>query len=79
VDSRVDLDQRLASVLEAVLGPDASTLSDEDGPGTISSWDSVNHLNLVLAIEAEFEIRFATSEIPDLLSVGKIRARLERG
>ncbi|MEX2048809.1 MAG: acyl carrier protein [Gemmatimonadota bacterium] len=79
MDSRVDLDQRLAGVLEAVLGPDARDLSDDDGPGTISSWDSVNHLNLVLAIEAEFEIRFATSEIPDLLSVGKIRARLGRG
>lgn len=75
----MDLDQRLAGVLEAVLGPDARDLSDDDGPGTISSWDSVNHLNLVLAIEAEFEIRFATSEIPDLLSVGKIRARLGRG
>ena len=31
------------------------------------------------AVEAEFGIQFATSEIPDLLTVGKIRARLERG
>ncbi|MGE0159652.1 MAG: acyl carrier protein [Gemmatimonadales bacterium] len=74
----MDLDQRLVSVLEAVFGPEASELSDEDGPGSIAVWDSVNHLNLVLAIEAEFDIRFATSEIPDLLTVGKIRARLER-
>lgn len=75
----VDLQQRLTGVLEAVLGPEASALSDDDGPGTIPSWDSVNHLSLVLAVEAEFGVRFATSEIPDLLSVGKIRARLERG
>jgi acyl carrier protein len=75
----VDLQQRLSRVLTEVLGPDATRLSDEDGPGTIGSWDSVNHLNLVLAIESEFGIRFATSEIPDLLTLGKIRARVERG
>jgi acyl carrier protein len=75
----VDLDQRLASVLTDVLGPAADGFSDEDGPRTIGAWDSVNHLNLVLAVEAEFGIQFATSEIPDLLTVGKIRARLERG
>lgn len=63
----------------AILGPEGRTLSDEDGPGTIAAWDSVNHLNLVLAIEDEFGVQFATSEIQDLLSVGKIRARLERG
>jgi len=75
----VDLDERLATVFEAVLGPEASRLSEEDGPGAIASWDSVNHLNLVLAVEAEFGVRFTTSEIPDLLSIGKIRERLRRG
>ena len=75
----MDLKIRLAEVVAAVLGPEARTLSDEDGPGTIAAWDSVNHLNLVLAIEDEFGVRFETSEIPGLLSLGTIRARLERG
>lgn len=63
----------------AILGPEGRTLSDDDGPGTIAAWDSVNHLNLVLAIEDEFGVQFTTSEIPELLSLGKIRARLEGG
>ena len=71
-----DTEERLRSVLEAVLGPSGRTLSDNDGPGTVSAWDSVAHLNLILALEMEFDIRFETSEIPQLLSLGSLRARL---
>ena len=71
-----DIERRLRGVLEAVLGPTGRSLSDEDGPGTVPSWDSVAHLNLILAVEMEFNIRFETSEIPELLSVGSLRARL---
>jgi acyl carrier protein len=72
----VELEERLKDILQSVLGLDASSLKDDDGPTTISGWDSVTHLNLILAIEAEFGIQFDTQEIPELLSVGKIRARL---
>jgi acyl carrier protein len=54
-------------------------MSDEDGPHSNPDWDSVVHLNLILALEAEFEVRFSTAEIPQLLSVGKLRTRLEKG
>lgn len=74
-----DTAERLARVLQAVLGEDARDLGDDDGPGTIAAWDSVNHLNVVLAVEAEFGVQFGTAEIPELLSVGKIRSRLSRG
>jgi acyl carrier protein len=70
---------RLRTVLEAVFGPDGLRLSDDDGPGATPEWDSLAHLNLILAIEAEFGVAFATAEIPELRSLRKIRARLERG
>ena len=59
-----------------MLGPSGRGLSDHDGPGSIPAWDSVAHLNLILALEMEFDIRFETSEIPRLLSLGSLRARL---
>jgi acyl carrier protein len=71
-----DVEQRLRNVLEAVLGPTAGSLGDDDGPGTVPAWDSIAHLNLILALEMEFDVRFETAEIPDLLSLGRLRARL---
>ena len=74
----MDTSQALADVFEAVFGPEARRLGDEDGPGSIEAWDSVGHLNLILAIEAEFGIEFTTAEIPDLVSVRMIRDRVEQ-
>ena len=42
-----------------------STNSDE-----IEDWDSFNHINLVSAIEKEFNIRFALGELQTLKDVG---------
>ncbi len=71
-------EEKLRSVLESVFGPDGLKLSDDDGPGTTAVWDSVAHLNLIMTIEAEYGIAFATAEIPELKTLRKIRARLEQ-
>ena len=42
-----------------------STSSDE-----IEDWDSLNHINLVSAIEKEFKIKFALGELMTLKDVG---------
>ena len=77
VEVELNQEEKLRSVLESVFGPDGLKLSDEDGPGTTPVWDSVAHLNLIMTIEAEYGIAFATAEIPELRTLRKIRARLE--
>ena len=42
-----------------------TTNSDE-----IEDWDSLNHINLVSAIEKEFKIKFALGELMTLKDVG---------
>jgi len=42
-----------------------ATSSDE-----IEDWDSLNHINLVSAIEKEFKIKFALGELMALKDVG---------
>ena len=36
----------------------------------IEDWDSLNHINLVSAIEKEFKIRFALGELIEIKDVG---------
>jgi acyl carrier protein len=38
----------------------------------IEDWDSMNHINLVSAIEKEFSIRFALGELQTLNDVGSM-------
>jgi acyl carrier protein len=67
---------RLNAVAAAVFGVDADGLTDDASPTTIPQWDSVGHLELVLALEAEFGVQFAVDEIATLNSLGVIRQRL---
>jgi len=72
------MDRRLHAIFEAVFGPGVSELSDQDSPATIKRWDSLNHLHLMLALEAEFGVQFDADEIANLVSVAAIRSRLLR-
>lgn len=44
----------------------------------IETWDSFNHINLMLAIEAEFDVEFDSDQIGTLLSAGQISEALEQ-
>jgi acyl carrier protein len=48
----------------------------ESSPDTIETWDSIHHLNLVLALEQEFAVQFSPEEIEQLLSIELIVALL---
>jgi acyl carrier protein len=55
----------------AEVGPDSS-------PESIASWDSVHHLNLVLALEQEFNLQFEPEEIDQIGNVGQIVSLVSR-
>ena len=72
-------DERLLAVFQGVFGDDLTTLPDDASPETLDDWDSVNHLNLVLALEAEFDLQFDADEIAELTTVAAIRKRITAG
>lgn len=72
----MSLDARLRGVFAAVFPVDRQALNDADSPSTIEEWDSLAHLNLLLAIESEFCVHFSPDEIAALTSFGAIRERL---
>lgn len=40
--------------------------------GDLDGWDSFAHLNLIIAIEAKFDIQLTDDEVPRLKNVGDI-------
>lgn len=75
----MNFDERLLAVFTSVFGLDPSRFRPGDSYETIPEWDSVNHINLILALEAEFGVEFDPGEIAELASVEAIRARLGGG
>jgi acyl carrier protein len=70
------LDRRFHDVIAAVLGVDANSIKDSDSPKSLPQWDSVMHLQLLLALESEFGVQFSPDEMAQLSSIGRIRERL---
>ena len=59
---------RIKSVMAVVFEMNANTIQDDAVPGSVGQWDSIRHMNLIVALEEEFDIRFTDDEITDLLS-----------
>lgn len=77
--SMPDVD-RLYQTVQDTLGVPASLLSEDASPATVPAWDSLNHLNLVMALEGEFAVSFSADDVLDMRTIGLIRTILrERG
>lgn len=71
-----DVKNRIRAVIAATFGVEPSTISDATGNDTIDAWDSMNHLHLVVALEAEFGVSFEPEQAIELTSVQEIEHAL---
>ena len=46
--------------------------------GDFPEWDSISNLNLLLAIESNYGVRFSVEEMGDLDSIAKLHNRLSQ-
>lgn len=60
--------QVVASVLE--MAP--SNLPENAGSETLEAWDSVAHMNIVMALEDEFKIQFTDQQMVELMNIDLI-------
>jgi acyl carrier protein len=64
---------RLAGIFQEIFDGDIAL-----SPGTtaqdVEGWDSFAHINLVLAVESEFGVRFSSSDVERMVSVGDMVA-----
>jgi acyl carrier protein len=72
------LHARLEGVFQRIFNDDTITLRPETTAADIDGWDSLEHINLIIAVEREFKIRFTTAEIANLRNVGEFEALLQK-
>ena len=66
-----DIHNRLQEIFRDVFDDDAIVLTDDLSAKDIDGWDSLQHINLIIAVEKRFGIRFATAEISRLKEPGQ--------
>ena len=58
----------LKKVMATLLDIDAASISQNTSMDTIPSWDSLRHMNLVLALEDEFKISIPDDDAGNITS-----------
>lgn len=70
--------QQVYSIVSDLFLVPVEDLRPESSPETIESWDSMQHLNLVLDLESTFDIKFSPTEVEDMKSIASVVAIIER-
>lgn len=71
-----DLRSRAIETIAAVLRVSPSTLTDGSSPDDVPGWDSMKHLQVLLAVEDEFGVQFPADAADTLQTVGAIVSAL---
>lgn len=59
---------KLKEVLSAVFEVSIESITEESSSDTIENWDSLRHLNLIIALEEEFDVVIPDEEVGNLVN-----------
>lgn len=71
------LDQ-VRGIASDLFGLPVNRIISESSPETIEGWDSVQHLNFVLALEERFGFQLSPEEMEQMRTVGEAARLVER-
>ncbi|MDD2970524.1 MAG: acyl carrier protein [Lachnospiraceae bacterium] len=69
---REELFERLNTVFRDVFDDEDITVTDLTTANDIEDWDSLEHINLMAAVEEEFGIKFTMGQIVSMKNVGQM-------
>jgi acyl carrier protein len=68
---------RVVRAVSQIMGVPENQVTDSSSPDSVEPWDSLRHMNLVLALEEEFGVKFSDEQIMTMSSVGRIIAGID--
>ena len=73
-----DTKERIQEAFRDIFDDNSIVLRDDMTAADVENWDSLNHIDMIVAIESEFKIRFTTAEVTSLKNVGELMALVDK-
>jgi acyl carrier protein len=70
--------EQVRNVASDIFGIPADQITTESSPETIENWDSMQHLNLVLAVEEKFGVQLDPEDIEQMKNIGAVAKLVEK-
>ena len=69
--------EQIQAVLAEIFEADAQEVSVETQFGDLPKWDSMGHMDLMVALESQFGVQISAESISELISVPAILAHIQ--
>jgi acyl carrier protein len=63
----------IEEVVSGVFGVERETVDESSSPESVEGWDSMGHVNLVTALEQNFNVSLDIDDVMEMANVRKIR------
>lgn len=73
----MSLFEEIQQIVGSTLNIDPATILPESSQESLSTWDSLAQINLITALEAQFDVEFEVEEIVEVVSVQAIMEYLK--
>jgi acyl carrier protein len=70
--TKQEIYNRLNKIFRDLFDDESISLSDKTTAKDIEDWDSLEHINLIAAVEREFKMRFKMKEVSSMKNVGEM-------
>ena len=68
---------QVQGIFRDILDLESLTLGDDTQASDVDGWDSLTHIQLIVAIEKEFKVKFSSKEILSWKNVGELLNSLQ--
>ncbi|MAY84312.1 MAG: hypothetical protein CMP59_09295 [Flavobacteriales bacterium] len=72
------MDKKVKKIMASVFEIDRKSIDENSSSENIENWDSLLHMNLVVALEEEFDVEFGEDEIIEMMDYESIIEALNR-
>ncbi len=69
---REEVFEQLNEVFRDVFDDESITVDENTTADDIEGWDSLEHINLIAAVETEFGVRFSMGQVVSMKNVGEM-------
>ena len=68
--TREEVFNKVENIFKDIFDDSILSIEDSTNSDDIEEWDSLSHINLIVAIEKEFKVQFNLDELQKLVNVG---------
>jgi acyl carrier protein len=73
-----NIEKRIKNIIAKIFRVEVSAITEKSSVDNIENWDSLGHMNLILALEQEFGVQFEAEQVMELLDYKIILGTLKQ-